>query len=312
MNDTSRFIASGAYGCIYHPPYDCKGKDLKDKSYVTKLVKDDHTSETEYDISTLLKGKEGFLLIDKKCHINSTSIQPMAKGCDLIEKRDPKIQKKYLLLYSKYIHGVELVKYIKNNFTTEKLMKTLCFLCKQIEVLIDNRIIHHDLHFGNVMYDYQHDKMIVIDFGLSINANRFYVNDKLNYPYLKDAIFNYTPSWQYFSVDEHLLGYLVHEGDITETVIEDTVDEYLETHLIKKLPIYSHYRESCLKYFKKYIGKPKEQNIKKFLSWWNSWDYYKISLHILKIYIKMNIDYPQLYMLLLMMIHGLHHIFVCT
>jgi hypothetical protein len=299
----SRFLASGAYGCIYHPPYDCKGKDLKDKSHVTKLVKDDYTSQTEYDVSTLLKGIEGFLLIDKRCSINSTSIQPMVKGCDLIERKDPQLEKKYLLLYSKYIHGTELVKYIKKHFTIEKLMKTMFFLCKQIELLIDNKIIHHDLHFGNVMYDYDTNKMIVIDFGLAIIANKFYKEGKINYPYLKNAIFNYTPSWQYFSIDEHLLCYMVHEGDLTERVIQDTLDEYLETHLLKNLPIYQHYRESSFNYFKKYIGKPREYTIKKFLSWWNTWDYYKISLHLLKIYIKMNIDYPELYMLLLLMVH---------
>ena len=71
----SRFIASGAYGCIYHPPYDCKGKDLKDTSFVTKLVKNDYTSQTEYDISTMLKNKDGFLLIEKKCDVSSQNIK---------------------------------------------------------------------------------------------------------------------------------------------------------------------------------------------------------------------------------------------
>jgi len=96
MNGESRFIASGAYGCIYHPPYDCKGKDLKDTSFVTKLVKNDYTSQTEYDISTMLKNKDGFLLIEKKCDVSSHNIKKsMAKDCDLIERKDPKIEKKY-------------------------------------------------------------------------------------------------------------------------------------------------------------------------------------------------------------------------
>jgi hypothetical protein len=87
MKGESRFIASGAYGCIYHPPYDCKGKDLKDTSFVTKLVKNDYTSKTEYDVSNLLKNKDGFLLIKKKCSITSTNIKKeMAKDCELIEK----------------------------------------------------------------------------------------------------------------------------------------------------------------------------------------------------------------------------------
>jgi hypothetical protein len=50
-------------------------------------------------------------------------------------------------------------------------------------------------------------------------------------------------------------------------------------------------------------NKIKDILIKKFLSWWSTWDYYKISLHLIKIYIKMKIDFPQFYMLLLLMIH---------
>ena len=46
----SRFIESGSYGCIYHPPYDCKGKDLKDTSLITKLVKNNFSSKNEYAV----------------------------------------------------------------------------------------------------------------------------------------------------------------------------------------------------------------------------------------------------------------------
>ena len=306
MKGDSRFIASGAYGCIYHPPYDCKGKDLKDTSYVTKLVKNDYTSQTEYDISTMLKNKDGFLLIEKKCVVSSQNIKKsMAKDCDLIERKDPRIEKKYLLLYSKYVHGTELVKYMKNDFSVQKLMRTFCFLCKQIEVLIDSKIIHHDLHFGNIMYDSEKNKLIVIDFGLSIIASNFYLNNHLNMPYLKNAIFNYTPTWQYFAIEEHLLGYLVHKDTITEEVIQSTIDEYLHDHVIRDISseYCKQYKEESFRYFKKYANKPKDILIKKFLSWWNTWDYYKISLHLIKIYLKMNIEFPELYMLLLLMIH---------
>ena len=302
----SRFIASGAYGCIYYPPYDCKGKDLKDKSLVTKLVKNDYTSQTEYDISTLLNKEDGFLLIEKKCKISSTAIkQSMAKECDLIEKKDPYIEDKYLLLYSKYIKGTELVNFIKNDFTIQKIIKVLCFLCKQIELLIDYKVIHHDLHFGNIMYNYRTKQFVIIDFGLSIISSNFFIDNKLNYPYLKNAIFKYTPTWQYFAIEEHLLGYMIHEGDLTEEIIKRTINEYLDIHIIRDLSVEfcNKYIESSFKYFKKYINKPKEYIIRKFLSWWNTWDYFKISLHLIKIYIKMKISYPELYMFLLLMIH---------
>jgi serine/threonine protein kinase len=302
----SRFIASGAYGCIYHPPYDCNGKDLKDTTLVTKLVKNDYTSQTEYDISTMLKNKDGFLLIEKKCPVSSKSIEKsMAKDCDLIERKDPHIKNKYLLLYSKYIHGTELANYMKINFSIKHLVRTFCFLCKQIEVLIDCKIIHHDLHFGNIMYDSEKKRLIIIDFGLSIIASKFYLNNQLNMPYLKDAIFTYTPTWQYFAIEEHLLGYLVHKDTITEDIIQSTVDIYLEDHIIRDIsPEYcKKYKEETVRYFKKYANKPRDYLIKKFLSWWNTWDYFKISLHMMKIYIKMKVQFPELFMLLLLMIH---------
>ena len=301
-----RFIASGAYGCIYHPPYDCNGKDLKDTSVVTKLVKNDYTSQTEYDVSNLLKNTDGFLLIEKKCGITSKNIKKsMAKQCELIERKDPEINSKYLLLYSKYIHGEELVDYMKDKFTINKMMRSFCFLCKQIESLIDNKIIHHDLHFGNIMYNYSENKFIVIDFGLAIIADKFYINNQLNMKYLKDAIFNYTPTWQYFALEEHLLGYLIHKGPITESVIKSTLNDYLNDHIIRTIsPEYcAQYKEESLRYFKKYINKPKDIVIKKFLSWWTTWDYYKISLHMIKIYNKLKIDFTELYMILLLMIH---------
>ena len=306
MTDKSRFIASGAYGCIYHPPYDCKGKDLKDTSFVTKLVKNDYTSHTEYDVSNLLKDKDGFLLIEKKCSITSTNIKKtMAKDCDLIERKDPHVDSKYLLLYSKFINGKELVDYMKDKFTINKMMKAFCFLCKQIETMIDCKIIHHDLHFGNVMYDYEKNTFIVIDFGLALIADKFYVNQELNMPYLKDAIFHYTPAWKYFAVEEHLLGYLIHKGNITEEVIKVTINEYLNDHIIEQISpeYYNQYKEESFRYFKKFINKPKEVVIKKLLSYWNTWDYYKISLHLIKIYIKLQIHFPELFMLLLLMIH---------
>ena len=83
------------------------------------------------------------------------------------------------------------------------------------------------------------------------------------------------------------------------------MDQYLGDHIIRDISYdyYKNYKEESFKYFKKYVNKPREVLIKKFLSWWSTWDYYKISLHMIKIYIKMKIDFPQLYMLLLLMIH---------
>jgi serine/threonine protein kinase len=170
-------------------------KELKDTSFVTKLVKNDYTSQTEYDVSNLLKGKDGFLLIQKKCSITSKNIKrTMAKDCDLIEKKDPHIDSKYLLLYSKFINGEELVDYMKDNFTINKMMKSFCFLCKQIETLIDCKIIHHDLHFGNIMVA-EDGQLKLIDFGKSSIQ-------------LGGKIFSLDPTPEEFCIDLFILNYI--------------------------------------------------------------------------------------------------------
>ena len=44
------FLSSGAYGCVYHPPYDCNGIPASDKKYVSKIVKSNFATKTEYNI----------------------------------------------------------------------------------------------------------------------------------------------------------------------------------------------------------------------------------------------------------------------
>lgn len=301
----SRLISSGAYGCIYHPPYDCKGKDLKDTSLITKLVENDFSTSNEYHISRLLKDVPGFLSIEKKCIVSSTIVKKHMQ-CELLKGRDkdkdPSHEKEYVLLYSPYINGVQLIDYLKNDFTVEKLLKSLSVLCNRIETLIDHHIIHHDLHFGNIMYD---TDFIVIDFGLAISSDRFFLNKQLNFPYLKKAIFRYTPTWGYFSIDEHLLGHLIHRGMITVDIIKNTIYKYLSNHIIKLVSseFYNQYIETSINYYKKLVLIPKDVLIKRFLSYWKTWDYFKIALHFIKIYINLKIEFPELLMFLLLMIH---------
>jgi hypothetical protein len=142
------------------------------------------------------------------------------------------------------------------------------------------------------MYDYKKNNFVVIDFGLCMFVSKFRVDGNLNIPYLNNVIFDYTPTWQYFAIEEHLLSYLVHNGILTEEIIKSTIDEYLKEHMIRIISpeFYINYRIESFKYFKKYANKPKEYVIAKILSWWTTWDYYKIALHYLDMYfdIKMN------------------------
>jgi hypothetical protein len=298
------FLSSGAYGCVYHPPYDCQGNPVNDKKYVSKVVKSNFSTKTEYNIGKILQ-KEGFITIVKKCDITRENLSKsnMRPNCKLLSK-DPSLDKKYLLLYSKYIKSEELSDYLKHNNTILLIMKSYFLLCDRIDTLISTGIVHHDLHFGNVLYD--NSQLYVIDFGLSLIKKMFYTNGQIDYDYLKKAVFKYSPSWNYWTLEYHFLCYLVHDGPLTKPVIEYTVNYYLSKNKVIQLlgrEFITNYQKSAIQYFMKYDGISRDETVKDMLATCFTWDLFKIALHFIEIYIDTQMDIPSFFTLLLIMIN---------
>jgi serine/threonine protein kinase len=304
---SNRFLSSGVYGCVYYPVYSCKGKELNDNGYVTKLVKYDFTSKMEIEIGKLLNNhKDEFILVEKKCEINNEDLKysSMLPKCELL-KKDKQIEKKYILLYSKYVKTKELADYLNKNTNSKLIIQTFLMLCKRIDVLIQNGIIHHDLHFGNILIN--KSNLYVIDFGLSMIQSKFYIGNRLNYEYLKEVIFNYSPKWKYWTLEYHFICYLIKEDNIlTYDIIEYTINTYLLEHKnIKLLNIsfVNNFRKSAITFFSKFINQPKDNIIFELLSYSVTWDFYKTGLHYLDIYYDVEMNDPSFLMLLIMMIH---------
>ena len=320
MSNT-RFLSSGVYGCIYYPSYNSEGNELnvnKNRNnpiiyndMVTKLVKNDNTSKTEIEIGKLLKNyKDDFNIVSMYKNITIQNIEKssMKPQCKLLESSSWK-KNNYILLYSKYLESVELSDYLNNNITPKLLINIFVSLCKKINILINNGIIHHDLHFGNILIN-KYNKVYVIDFGLSIIKKNCYINKSiLNYEFLKKIIFHYSPSWKYWTLEYHLLCFLIHNNSsttLTRENIKNTIEEYLIKHtIIKQIgkEFIAKYIIFAFNYFSKYINKDKDYIIKELFNTCYTWDYYKIALHYLDMYfdIKMN-DLP-FYFILLLMIH---------
>jgi serine/threonine protein kinase len=298
------FLSSGVYGCVYHPPYDCQGRPKSDKTEVTKIVKSDFTTRTEYNIGKILK-EPGFITISGKCDIEKKDLEKsaMRPHCKLLTK-DPKLDKKYLLLYSKYVQSEELSDYLKKHNTISFIMKAYFLLCERIDTLLTHGIVHHDLHFGNILYD--NSQLYVIDFGLALIHKMYYMNDKPNYSYLKDAIFKYAPSWNYWTLEYHFLCYLIHEGPLTRPTIEHTIKYYLIQHKIFRLlgkEFIINYKNVATDYFMKYNGVSRDEAVMDLLKTSSTWDFYKIALHFIEIYHTTRLDISAFKTLLLIMVH---------
>jgi serine/threonine protein kinase len=307
-------LSSGAYGCVFYPSYSCNGKPRYKKTLVSKLTKNNFITETEYSTSQIVKTipnyKEHFIVVESQCPIVKKDLNEskMKESCEIVKEDKHPEKTKYIILYSKFSKSIELQDYLEVNNTFKVFIRTYFLLSKKINLLIQKKIIHNDLHFSNVLYDLTKGNLLIIDFGLSLQAEKFYLsNGELNMTYLRKVFFNYSPSWNWWSIEFHLLCYIIHNGDIDDKFITDTIDEYLDHHkIIKNISgdFYNTFKTSSFEYFSHSLeGLSVEKKIKFLLSFWNTWDHYKIALHFINIYLQKKMNSPEFMMVLLLLIN---------
>ena len=302
-----RFLASGAYGCVYYPGYDCNGKEINNKEYITKLVLNNFSTITEYSASEIIKKipdySRHFIIINKHCPIKNNRLKLMMKGCKIFDKEH---EKKYVLLYSKYVNAIQLCDYILDYRRVNKFMRVYFLLTEKLNVLTQHRIVHNDLHFGNILFSLETSNLYIIDFGLAIIVDKFYDKGRLDLNYLKNCIFKFSPDWVWWSLDYHFLCYLLHNGSLNMDVILDTIDEYLSNKLffIFDKEYISFYKKESQAFFTKLADMTREECVIYLLGFWKTWDYYKIGLHFLD-FIKDELHYelPDLNKKLYLFIH---------
>jgi thiamine kinase-like enzyme len=295
----NHFLAAGVYGCVYYPGYTCKGVPMKRKKFVSKLTLLNETSQTEIDIGEILKKspryEEHFVLVERQCPIPYKSLSQMKQGCEMTKK-----EKEFVLLYSRYIPSKELYAYLKENTLFVRMFRCFYQLCEKVSTMIQYRIVHHDLHLGNILYGTETAKLYVIDFGLSI------IVDKLNtHEYLKYIFSRYMPDWNWYSIDIHLICYLIQHGELSEHVILNTIDTYLKDHRVFSLfhDYRKEYKRQSLEYFLPLAGKSRDECLDHLLQFWNTWDYFDIALRFLNMYSQNQIDYSEYLYTLFQMVH---------
>ena len=298
----TKLLAQGGYGCVYHPGPKCNKKI--DNNYVSKLMIDNKSSRNEYDISTIIRKnienyKDFFIIMEKKCKVNYNLIDKIKKDCDIVKKK-----KKFIMMHSKYIDSYELIDYLdKINITDTFLIHLLSDILKRIIILYDNGIIHMDMHFRNILVSKMTNKLFVIDFGLALNKNNFYINQSLNMNYLKEFWSYYKTDVIYWPIEYCLLALLIkHDELLNIHNIMETIEDYYTNSIYSTFLKDKHtFIESTYDYFKKYEIMNKKKAIKELLTFSYSWDYYRIAVKLLVILIKQKMNDSNLQYLLLLM-----------
>jgi len=300
----SSLLAQGAYGCVYYPGLSCGKTDIS--KYVSKLVRDDKTSRTEYNIGQLVKTiphyDKLYIIPEKKCKITNTYVNEIKEGCKMIEKHSN--NSKFIILYSKYLESDELSDVLINNeMDYYKLLKLSYTIYKRISSLLSAGIIHMDLHFSNILIS-KKNKVYAIDFGLCLDQSKFMIGETPNMAYLHENWFSYKPDWPSWTIEYILLSLMIKEKvTLTKENIKTAIDSYYKEHSTLSFFLNKSAIKYSYSYFESYANHSNNHNIKKLLLFSNTWDYYKLGHHVLSYMRRKSIDFPELKWLLLMMMN---------
>lgn len=251
-----KFLGQGSYGCTVTPGLDCKGKTNKYAYKVNKIQEVNFNSKNEIEISNAVKKIKGykkrFVPVFKSCIVKFNQIE---SSKDIISNCESEnlfssnsqdtgfIKNEYYMFYMKYIEGEVLKKYLlssKNNDKFfDKFFYCLYYLLNSIYLLNQNKIVHNDLHYNNIMVELSTNTPLLIDFGLSFKYKSLFKNSYgFDYRYMRKYFFDWRDGMYWhlmekkfisFIIDNHSLNFRSYvDSDYTENILtEEIIDIFV-------------------------------------------------------------------------------------
>ena len=246
----AKLLNQGAYGCVYYPGFTCKGNIDKTKKYVTKIEIFDKTSKNELDISKRVKDIKNFQKffspVVKHC---ISRFKQLSQHRTQLEECEPvniseNIYNDFIMIYIKYIKGKELEKYILDiespAIYISSIINNYFYLLASIKKLQHKHIIHYDLHTGNILYDLDKNRSIIIDFGLSIDSRKIFtettktsISKAIDYRQLKKSTMHYSPKHYTYPPELHFITYLLEDIN-SQTDTDATIEQHLHQNITRE------------------------------------------------------------------------------
>lgn len=318
----AKLLNQGAYGCVYYPGFTCKGNIEKSKKFVTKIEIFDKTSKNELEISrtvrTIKNYNKFFSPVIKHCISRFKQVnkyRDKLEDCEAVNVSD-NIYNDFIIIYISYINGKEFEKYILDIETPSiyisNILRDYMYLLESIKKLQEKNIIHYDLHTGNILYDVDKKLPIIIDFGLSIDTNKFFISGgKIDYKALKKSTMHYSPKHYTYPPELHFITFALQDLDrehidkslkqkITEKMINQFIEDIVDANKIQKRYVYykniadskskqksDDYKKELERYYKKFINKSKKDVIDELVEYTKTLDQYTLTIDISIILIKL-------------------------
>ena len=292
----SNLLSQGGYGCVYHPSISCSGNIEKSKKNVSKLQRNDWAATNEIEIGKLIKKIPNytlyFLPIMSSCEIKLSNIDDkLLSECNVVQKRP---DADFILMKMKYLENISFMDYLTSNtkiqnFMFSKLIESYFNITRNIGILNEHDIVHHDLKIDNILMGSQTLSPIIIDFGISINMKNLTVDDidKLDKYFYIDA-----PDYYPWSIEIHIINYIVQSrfedefGNLTSAELREVAKKWVSSNVA--LDVFSSkfktkFLEKTFHYVDRFDGMNKNEVINNILLTYKKWDIYAISTIYLKI-----------------------------
>lgn len=200
------FVASGSYGCVIKPGYTCSKKHTKKKfleNTISKLFPSKKEWLKEIELQEIVQNeidpsnKFTIKMIDY-CELKPSTIKNTEKieKCSLVnEKQNYNI---YQIIYE--YGGIDVYNIIKknnpeltSNFNIINALHSFLSIMEGLKILAIKNYVHHDIKLDNILYDFNKNKFILIDFGFLINIKKTYNNYAFLFKDPHNLTFKYFP-----------------------------------------------------------------------------------------------------------------------
>jgi serine/threonine protein kinase len=179
-----KFLASGAYGCVYDPGVPCKRKAKnKEKPGTTPIVtklfisKQEAINEEKQNNLMAKIDPRGLFTIRSfgQCAYSEGSIsKEELEKCDLSDSDDDEPISKKLTRQIVYEHGGITMNKAVKLYPFDELFRAIGPIFQGIVSILDRNLVHMDINHVNIVYNKTSQKMSLIDFGFCRPLNRVY------------------------------------------------------------------------------------------------------------------------------------------